>query len=301
MVFPLASSPEHTDIRTDGFIDKYMPKTIAALFKLGRFDRPVGAWLTILPGFWGLTLSSPDINMSYWYYITIFVIGGFIARAAGCTVNDLWDRELDKKVDRTAVRPLPSGQISVFQALLFLALLLLIGFLLLLQLPFKAVAMGCFAILPIAIYPLMKRITYWPQLFLGLVFNLSILIGYLCFQPDLSINIILVYTAAVFMTVGYDTIYAYQDIDDDLQVGIKSTAILCRERPKMFVGSCYAILSLLLIAAYPARAVYLIPAGLHLVWQIFAWKPQSRPNSLKIFKSNTIFQILVWLGLLLSH
>lgn len=286
----------HTDIKSNGFIDRFFPASIIPYMKLGRFDRPVGVWLTVLPGFWALTLAAQ--GQLPLRYLILFVIGGFAIRAAGCVINDLWDRNLDKQVARTAVRPIASGQISVLQALAFLFFLLIIGLSILVQLPFKAIIAGCLAIIPIAIYPLMKRITFWPQLFLGLVFNFSILIGWLCVQPSLSANALLLYIAAIFLTVGYDTIYAFQDIEDDLKAGIKSTAIKFQKHPKFFVSLCYLFGFILLAIA--SQTWLVLFGGAHLIWQIYAWQPSDRPNSLMIFKSHVFFQFMIWLGFILQ-
>ena len=286
----------HTDIKHDGFIDRFCPASLVPYLKLGRFDRPVGVWLTVLPGFWALTLASQNA-LPVFYYV-LFILGGFAVRAAGCTINDIWDRELDKKVERTAVRPLASGQITLTGAFAFLFFCLMVGFAVLLQLPLKAIALGFFALIPIAIYPLMKRITFWPQLFLGLAFNLSILIGWLCLMPGISVPAIIMYIAAVFLTIGYDTIYAFQDIDDDLKVGIKSTAIKFQNHPKIFVGICYIIGFALLLTA--TKTWLIAFGGAHLIWQVYSWKIADRLNSLHIFKSNVWFQTLIWLGLILQ-
>lgn len=285
----------HTDIKQDGFIDRYCPVSLIPYLKLGRFDRPVGVWLTVLPGFWALSFAGD--NPLPIAYLIIFILGGFAVRAAGCTINDIWDRDLDKKVERTALRPLASGRLNIFQALSFLFFCLSVAFAALLFLPFSAIIIGIFALIPIAIYPLMKRITFWPQLFLGLVFNLSILIGWLCQAPEITPAAILMYIAAIFFTIGYDTIYAFQDIDDDLKVGIKSTAIKFQTRPKLFVGLCYATGFLLL--SLSTQTWLIVFGGLHLIWQIYSWEVSSRPSSLKIFKSNVWFQTLIWLALIL--
>jgi len=292
----LTGSTYHTDIKQNGFFDRFCPPALIPYMKLARFDRPVGVWLTVLPGFWALTAAS-DADLPFFYFM-LFIIGGFSARAAGCIINDIWDRRLDRKVERTAIRPLASGALSLSQAAAFLFLMLAISFAVLLQLPPAAIWVGACALIPISVYPLMKRITFWPQLFLGLVFNLSIPIGWLCIQPEISAAPLLMYGAAVLFTLGYDTIYAFQDIDDDLQVGIKSTAIRFQNHPKLFVSISYILGFLLLLLSIQTWLV--IFGAAHLAMQIYIWQPKDRANSLAVFKSHVFFQAVIFLGLILQ-
>jgi len=277
----------HTDIRNDGWVDRYAPKSWIAYLKLGRFDRPIGVWLTLLPAYLGLILASGGLRLQHIHLYALFFIGGFLVRATGCIINDLWDKDFDKSVERTASRPIASGQISPRKATLFLSILALLALFVLLQLPIEAIYVGCLAIIPISIYPLMKRWTYWPQLFLGLAFNLSALIGWFTASPDFSMTPFILYFSLIFITIGYDTIYGFQDIKDDLKIGVKSTAIKFQNTPKKMVGTFYVLGFLTLAFAFKELWWCALPAALHFAWQIRTWRPHEPKSGLRIFKSNT--------------
>lgn len=291
------SSHPHTDIRNDGWVDK-MPQSWQPYLKLGRFDRLIGVWLTLFPAYWSMTLAAGGLAVDQIPLYLLFLCGAILIRAAGCVINDLWDRELDKSVARTAVRPLASGAVSVRQAGIFLGLLLAGAGLILLQLPLKAILVGCFAIVPIILYPLMKRITYWPQLFLGVTFHLSVFIGWFSIRPDMTLTPVLLYIAAIFWTIGFDTIYAHQDIEDDLKIGIKSTAIRFGAHSKRYVGLFYTgMLSLLAAAFFPVWYLAL-PGAVYAAWLIRNWNPADLKNCLATFKSNALLGLIIWLSLL---
>lgn len=231
--------------------------------------------------------------------LALFGIGAIIMRAAGCVINDLWDRDLDKMVERTKTRPLASGIVSPKQGLAFLATLLLIGFIVLLQFNKTTIILGVLSLPLIASYPLMKRITWWPQAFLGLTFNFSALMGWSAITGHIAPPAILLYIGGIFWTIGYDTIYAHQDKEDDLMAGIKSTARLFEGHSRKFVAACY-IIAIILIALTlfsakgltPQTLLIALPA-LHLAKQITTWKPENHASSLAIFKSNHNFGFLV--------
>ena len=271
---------------------------------LMRLDRPIGIWLLLLPGFWSITLASDGIShfgSHEWRIIALFIIGAIIMRGAGCVVNDLWDRDLDKMVERTKNRPLASGAVSTRKGIVFLATLLLIGLVILLQFNVTTIILGIITIPLIMSYPLMKRFTWWPQAFLGLTFNFGALMGYSAITGQISLPSALLYLGGIFWTLGYDTIYAHQDKEDDIMAGIKSTALKFGENSKIWVGGFYALSTASILGAYiiagntyTTSILILIPA-LHFAWQLQAWNPNNQSSSLSIFKSNQITGLLILL------
>ena len=209
---------------------------------LMRLDRPIGWWLLLLPGWWAIVLASGGVmnmNIKSWALMAAFLIGAVVMRGAGCVVNDIWDRDLDKMVERTRERPLASGAVSVKQAAAFLSLLLMIGAAILLSMNMLTIMLGLLSLPLIALYPAMKRITYWPQLFLGLTFNFGALMGWAAVTGELSAAPLFLYLGGIFWTIGYDTIYAHQDKEDDALAGIKSTALKFGNRSKLWVSGFY--------------------------------------------------------------
>lgn len=288
----------HTDIKREGWIKKLLPPVLRPYAALARLDRPIGIWLLLLPGWWAIALATNKptrMDGEAWEFFVLFGIGAVVMRAAGCVVNDLWDRDLDKKVGRTSLRPLASGEVTVKQATIFLAALLIVGFVILLQFNALTILLGVLSLPLIAIYPLMKRFTWWPQLFLGVVFNFGALMGWAAVTGSLDTPALLLYAGGIFWTLGYDTIYAHQDKEDDALAGIKSTALLFGEKSRSYVATFFCIAYVLLFAA--SHSFFLIPAALHLTWQLYAWKPDDAASSLRVFKSNRDFGILVLLGL----
>lgn len=291
----------YTDIKSQGWISR-LPESWQAYAILMRLDRPIGWWLLLLPGWWGIILGANGAQGMYSTDIrlmVLFLMGAIIMRGAGCIVNDFWDRDLDKQVERTKMRPLASGQISIFKAAVFLSYLLFTAFIILLMTSKVTILLGVLSVLFIAAYPLMKRITWWPQAFLGLTFNFGALMGWAAATHHLGLEPLCLYAAGFFWTLGYDTIYAHQDKDDDEIVGIKSTALLFGDRSKFWVGLFYTIsLILLVITALLADAglvtliLLLIPA-IHLYKQIIYWDIHDAYSSLEIFKSNRNFGLLV--------
>lgn len=268
---------------------------------LARVDRPTGTWLLLLPCLWALVLADDSVIGIHLGLLAVFTLGAFLLRSAGCVINDLWDQRLDAQVARTQDRPLASGALTRMQALLFLAGLLGAGLLLLLMLDPLAIILGCIAIPLVVAYPLMKRLTWWPQLFLGITFNWGALMGWAAVTGGISPAAILLYIGGIFWTLGYDTIYAHQDKEDDMRVGIKSTALFFGDQSKSFVQYFYALaIGFFVLAKYVAApsiltALLLLPVAAHVLWQMKAWNPDSADSSLKVFRSNALFGLLVLL------
>ncbi len=241
----------HTDIRSTGWIAR-LPRSWRPYALLARLDRPIGAWLLFWPGAWGILLARAPIRRTV-VLLILFGVGSVVMRAAGCVVNDMWDRDLDRRVTRTAGRPLASGALRMRQAAMFLAVLLAIGLAILLTLPKLAWALGAGSLVLVALYPLAKRVTWWPQLMLGFTFGWGAPMGYASAAGHLDWNAGLLYAAAICWILGYDTIYAHQDRDDDALIGVRSTARLFAKTSRPFVAVCYAAaLALLLTAAFRA-------------------------------------------------
>lgn len=298
----------YTDIKREGWISK-LPQGVQPYAVLMRLDRPIGWWLLLLPGWWSIMLSVSGVGGMFfaeWYIFILFFFGAILMRAAGCIVNDIWDRDLDKQVERTKMRPLASGEINLFQAGTLLFCLLFISLIFLLQMQWKAIQLGFLSVLLIAVYPYMKRITWWPQVFLGITFNFGALMGWAAVMDTVEIPAILLYISCMFWTIGYDTIYAHQDKADDALIGIKSTALLFGTRSKFFVFCCYFtaycfLLASVMMAGSTAVTLSLLSlGGMHLMWQIHRWVPDDADNSLQIFKSNRDYGLLVLVALMLN-
>ena len=256
-----------TDIRATGWVAR-LPEGWRPYALLGRFDRPIGAWLLLLPGFWAFALAAPGWAEGLRLAL-LFLVGAFAMRAAGCVVNDLWDQDLDRQVERTRGRPLAAGMVTPWQALLFLAALCVIGLAVLVQLPWVAILFGATSLVPIAFYPLAKRVTDWPQAVLGFVFSWAAPTGYAAATGGLDAPGLLLWAAGFFWILGYDTIYAHQDRADDALVGIRSTARKFADRSGPFLAVCYALTLALLAAAgwqaglsWPFLPALLLPAAL---------------------------------------
>lgn len=288
------------DAAPGNWVDRAAPASWLPYLRLVRFDRPIGAWLLLFPCWWGQALAELSLGRAYpnpWY-LALFLVGAFIMRGAGCTYNDIVDREYDARVARTAARPIPSGQISLLEAQMFLAVLCLAGLLVLVQFNLFTILIGAASLLLVAVYPFAKRFTYWPQLVLGLTFKWGALVGWAAVTGSLSLAAIVLYAGCVLWTIAYDTIYAHQDKDDDLMVGLKSTALRFGEATPRWLAAFYAGAVLLwAIAGLMAGAhiVFLLALGLvavQLAWQVKTLDTQDAANCLARFKSN---QLVGWL------
>jgi 4-hydroxybenzoate polyprenyltransferase len=275
-----------------------------------RLDRPIGTWLLLFPCWWSITMAAGTVGLGFWtwaYLMVIFGIGALVMRGAGCTVNDILDRDIDGKVARTAGRPIASGQISAKQAVAFLGLELAIGFLVLVQLNKPAVMVGLLALLLVGVYPLMKRLTYWPQAWLGITFNWGALLGWAAVTGGIQWPPVMLYLAGILWTLGYDTIYAHQDKEDDVMLGVKSSALALGTATKPFAVMVYAgTIALTMVAGnlaglawwfYPAMLV----AGAQLMWQAFRVNIDDGEDCLRTFKSNRIYGWLTLAAILLGH
>jgi 4-hydroxybenzoate polyprenyltransferase len=274
--------------------DRHAPGALRPYLRLARIDRPIGWWLLLLPCWWSAAIAAIAAGRSYPdpAHCLLFLIGAVAMRGAGATYNDIVDRDLDARVARTRGRPLPSGQVSVTGALVFLAFLCAVGLAVLLQFNRFAILTGFASLLPVAFYPFMKRVTSMPQLVLGLAFAWGGLMGWAAVFGDLAAPAILVYAAAIVWTVGYDTIYALQDIEDDEVVGIKSSARLFGEHVRLGVGLCYGLAvivigaALVLIEAGPLAYLGAVAFGLHLAWQVWGIDRGNGALALRLFRSN---------------
>ena len=294
-----------TDIRAGGWVRR-LPARLVPYALLGRFDRPIGAWLLYLPGLWAICL----VGRGFWPGLRLallFLLGAFAMRAAGCVVNDLWDRKMDALVTRTAGRPLASGALRPVQALAFMALLLAVGLVVLLQLNDAARLLGVASLALVALYPLAKRVTWWPQIVLGLTFGWGAPMGYAAAQGRLAWPALPLYGAAILWTLGYDTIYAHQDREDDALVGVKSTARLLGRRTGTLLWVSYggAILllgSAMIMAGLSAAglAALLLPAAL-LVRQIVTLDIDDPARCLALFKSNREVGLAIALAILVGR
>jgi 4-hydroxybenzoate polyprenyltransferase len=286
-----------SDIPPQSWIDRVPGIGLRPYLRLARLDRPIGTWLLLLPCWWALAMAAPG-----WpdpWFMVLFAVGALVMRGAGCTVNDIADRDFDKKVARTADRPITSGQVSVVQALAFLALQLGIGLAVLLQFNTYTVILGASSLALVAIYPFAKRVTYWPQFVLGLTFNWGALVGWAAVTERLEAPAVLLYAAGILWTLGYDTIYAHQDKEDDVLVGVKSTALKFGDATRPWLAAFYGGTITLLAAAgvhatlHPVYFAGLAVAALHLTWQVRSLDLDDAKICLARFKSNRDLGLIV--------
>ncbi len=279
--------------------------------QLMRLDRPIGAWLLFWPCVMGLVLGAfaDERNFTDWrdlYYVALFGLGAVLMRGAGCAFNDIMDRDYDGRVARTAGRPIPSGRISVKQAWGLVVALCLCGLLILLQLNWFAVALGAASLLLVAAYPFMKRVTYWPQLWLGLTFNWGVLLGFAAQTGRLDWPVMMLYAGLVCWTLGYDTIYAHQDKEDDALIGVKSTALLLGGQSRKWILRFYAASFALISAAGFAEhaglpfGFVLLLAGRHMLWQVRQLKIDDADNCLMLFRANRLTGGLIALAFIVA-
>ncbi len=294
------SPPSASDIPRGNWIDRYAPDTTRPYIRLMRLDRPIGTWLLLLPGWWALAMAEPDGNWPSLWWVVLFGIGAVLMRGAGCVINDLFDRDFDAQVARTADRPLASGAIRVRAALVFLAALLLVSLAILVQFNIFAMAVGALSLLLVVPYPLMKRITWWPQAWLGLTFNWGALLGWAVVAGELPPAALVLYAAGFFWTLGYDTIYAHQDKEDDALVGIKSTARLLGDASRPWIAGFYAVCVVLLaVSAWLSGLAWPFWVGLalgaaHLAWQTARIDFDDPKDCLEKFKSNRDFGLILF-------
>lgn len=288
------------------WVDTRAPLWARPYLRLSRFDRPIGSWLLLMPCWWSAALAAGiarDVQSLAWTSV-LFFIGAFVMRGAGCTWNDITDRDLDAKVERTRSRPIPSGQVTVRQAGVYLVAQALIGLGVLLQFNRFAVVTGMASLLIVMIYPFMKRITYWPQVVLGLAFSWGALMGFAVILAQINAVALLLYAGSISWVIGYDTIYAHQDREDDALIGIKSTALLFGERTRSALAAFYSIaLVLIALACVLAHARWpaflgLAAFALHLSWQIVRVDIRDPLLCLRLFKSNRDAGLLLFAGLL---
>ena len=284
------------------WVDHWLPIGARPYARLARLERPIGWWLLLLPGWWSIALAQvpaggglPDIRL-----LTLFLIGAIVMRAAGCTFNDIVDRDFDGRVERTRSRPIPSGQVSLPQAMAFLVALGFAGLAVLLQFNGFAIALGVLSLATVVVYPFMKRVTYWPQVFLGLAFNWGALLGWAAVHGRLDAPAIALYLGGIMWTLAYDTIYAHQDKEDDALIGLKSSALkLGSATPRWLAVFFAAALGLVALAGWlaGAGAIYHIgvaAAGAHAVWQLARLDIDDPARCLQLFRSNRDFGLLIF-------
>ena len=278
----------------------WLPSTLRPYGILMRLDRPIGWWLLLLPGWWAIMLAGNPYEARTWVMMGLFWVGAVIMRGAGCVVNDLYDRDLDARVERTRTRPLVSGAVSVKQACIFLLGLFLLGLVILLQLPLFAVLLGVATLPFILAYPLMKRITWWPQLFLGFTFNFGALIGWAAIAGGLDWPALILYLAGIIWTLSYDTVYACMDRADDRMVGIKSTALRFGVHTKKYVTGFHMTAMILAACAIPLSwisGLFLLPLTVGL-WWIKRWDVDDERRSLHLFKRQRDIGLMITVILL---
>jgi 4-hydroxybenzoate polyprenyltransferase len=291
---------------TGNWVDTRAPPWSRPYLRLSRLDRPIGSWLLLMPCWWSAALAAGVVGSigRLPLILTLFFIGAFVMRGAGCTWNDITDRDLDARVERTRSRPIPAGQVSVPQATAFLVLQALIGLAVLLQFNGFAVATGIASLVIVAVYPFMKRITWWPQVVLGLAFSWGALMGFAVTLGRFDAAAVALYAGSIAWVVGYDTIYAHQDAEDDALIGIKSTALLFGARTHRALAAFYATAVVLIgVALVLAGARWLAWIGLaafaaQLIWQIRRLQISDPALCLRIFKSNRDAGLLLFAGLL---
>ncbi len=292
---------------TGNWVDGVAPAWARPYLRLARLDRPIGSWLLLTPCWWSVALAAVHARsqVNVWH-VLLFFVGAFAMRGAGCTWNDIVDRDLDARVERTRSRPIPSGQVTVASAAAFLALQALVGLAVLLQFNRFTIYVGFASLAVVAVYPFMKRITYWPQIVLGLAFSWGALMGWPATFARLDPPAFLLYAGAISWVIGYDTIYAHQDREDDALIGIKSTALLFRERTKPMLALFYALaVALIALAGWSAGAGLVFALGLlafaaHLAWQIARLDVDDPLNCLLVFKSNRDAGLILFAGLVLD-
>jgi 4-hydroxybenzoate polyprenyltransferase len=293
---------------TGNWVDTLAPVWLRPYLRLARLDRPIGSWLLLIPCWWSSALAAlaAHARAPSLAHLVLFFIGAFAMRGAGCTWNDIVDRDLDAAVERTRSRPIPSGQVSLAQAAAFLVLQALVGFAVLMTFNAFTIALGIASLVIVAVYPFMKRITYWPQIVLGLAFSWGALMGWAAAFGSLSLPPLLLYAGSISWVIGYDTIYAHQDREDDALIGIKSTALLFGAKTKPMLALFYGLAVVLFAAAgFTAGGGVVFALGLcafagHLIWQIVRLDTADPDNCLAVFKSDRDAGLILFAALLLD-
>lgn len=309
---PMTDASKHDqpvkDALTGHWAETMLPGFLRPFARLMRLERPIGWWLLLLPCWWGLILAQISLGggLPNPWYAALFLVGAIVMRGAGCTLNDIVDRDIDAKVERTAQRPIASGQVSVRAAGVFLALLCLVGLAVVLQFNWFTVVVACLSLAIVAAYPFMKRITYWPQAVLGLAFNWGALVGWSAVTGELAWPALLLYLGGIAWTLAYDTIYAHQDKDDDLLIGVKSTALKFGSRSIFWLAGFLAIaLGLIDWAIWLAGGTLIshmgvAAASMHAAWQLASFKADDAQRCLELFRSNRNFGLILVFFLLLD-
>ncbi|WP_413988897.1 4-hydroxybenzoate octaprenyltransferase [Labrys okinawensis] len=301
-----AGTPDKVaDAPAGNWVDRYAPAFLRPFLRLSRADRPIGGWLLMWPCWWSaalVALHHGRAGQALWH-LFLFLVGAFVMRGAGCTLNDIVDRDIDGQVERTRSRPIPSGQVSTKAAVAWLGLQGLVGFVVLLQFNAYAIGLGIASLAVVAVYPFMKRITSWPQAVLGVAFSWGALMGWATVTASLAWPAVLLFIGSVLWVIAYDTIYACQDKEDDAIVGVRSTALLFGERARLAVGAFYAgcvvlfALALALNDASPLSFLGLAGFAAHLAWQVMRFDHRDGALCLEVFRSNRNAGAILFAGL----
>ena len=293
----------HTDIVATGWV-RHLPERLRPFALLARLDRPIGTWLLLLPGGWGILLPGGVPGWQRLRLLALFAVGSLVMRSAGCVVNDMWDRDLDRQVARTRGRPLASGALRMREAAWFLLVLLLLGLAVLLSLNRLCWVLGAGSLLLVGLYPLAKRVTWWPQLVMGFTFGFGAPMGYAAATGRIDWALLSLYASAIFWDLGFDTVYGFQDMEDDALVGVKSTSRLVAARPRRFIAGCYVLmLAALVLAGHLAGVgpgfwlVLPLPAIL-LGLQVRALEIDQPATCLRLFRANREVGLAVAVALL---
>lgn len=295
------STATASDIPRESWITRYLPRGAQPYARLMRADRPIGTWLLLFPCWWGLALASPGLPPAS--FLLLFAAGAFVMRGAGCTYNDIVDRDFDGRVARTADRPIPSGAVTLRGAIAFLLAQLLAGLAILLAFDATTIALGVASLVLVFTYPLMKRVTWWPQFFLGLTFNWGVLMGWTAVAGALGMPALLLYAGGIAWTLGYDTIYAHQDKEDDALVGVKSSARRLGDRTRPALLAFYAAAAALFGAAGHAAGlswpfwVALAAASAQMAWQAWRVDTDQPGDCLAKFRSNRLVGWILLAGI----
>ena len=304
MFFSTRDTGPVADAVKQHWVDTKLPAGLRPYARLARWERPIGWWLLLWPCWWSAALAAIAAGNAVpnLWHLVLFFVGAVAMRGAGCTYNDIVDVDIDAKVERTRSRPIPAGQVTKTQAKVFLVAQALLGFLVLIQFNMFSIALGIASLFPVAIYPFMKRVTDWPQLFLGFAFSWGALMGWAAEFGSLALTPVLLYFGGICWTIGYDTIYAHQDKEDDALVGVRSTARLFGSQTKPALIVLYALATLLfgLAAVFadagPAAFAGILAGAIHLLWQIVVLDIDDGDQCLKLFRSNGTYGWIVFGG-----